>query len=145
MEVTLRFLHSMVRVLDLDAALHFYCDLLGLHVVRRMESESGRYTLVFLSTGADGDGATIELTHNWDQQDAYDGGRNFGHLAFAVDDIYAVCTRLSEGGVQILRPPRSGRMAFVKSPDGVSVELLQVGGALDPVEPWVSMKSTGTW
>jgi lactoylglutathione lyase len=140
----MRFLHSMVRVKDLDAALHFYCDLLGLKEVRRRDSERGRFTLVFLETGAEGDNAQIELTWNWDPED-YTGGRNFGHLAFAVDDIYAVCTRLREGGVTILRPPRDGRMAFVKSPDGISVELLQDGEARPPLEPWASMESTGSW
>lgn len=141
----MRFLHSMVRVLDLDAALHFYCDLLGLVEVRRNEVESGRFTLVFLATGHEADSAQIELTHNWDQEEAYTSGRNFGHLAFAVDDIYALCERLQAGGVAILRPPRDGRMAFVKSPDGISIELLQRGSALAPQEPWQSMPSTGSW
>ena len=141
----MRFLHSMVRVLDLDAALHFYVDLLGLQVVRRSDYERGRFSLVFLSTGHDEDSATIELTWNWDQEEPYGGGRNFGHLAFAVDDIYALCEKLQDNGVTILRPPRDGRMAFVKSPDGISVELLQAGGALPPKEPWASMPSTGSW
>jgi len=141
----MRFLHSMIRVRDLDAALHFFCDLLGLQEVRRTNHEGGRFTLVFLSTGADGDAATIELTHNWDQDEPYGGGRNFGHLAYAVDDIYALCERLQAGGVTILRPPRDGRMAFVKSPDGISVELLQAGAALPVREPWASMESTGSW
>jgi lactoylglutathione lyase len=141
----MRFLHSMVRVLDLDAALHFYVDLLGLQVVRRSDYERGRFSLVFLSTGHDEDSATIELTWNWDQEEPYGGGRNFGHLAFAVDDIYALCDKLQDNGVTILRPPRDGRMAFVKSPDGISVELLQAGGALPPKEPWASMPSTGSW
>jgi len=141
----LRFLHSMVRVYDLDAALHFFCDLLGLQEVRRTDHPGGRFTLVFLSTGAEGDAATIELTHNWDEPSPYTGGRNFGHLAYAVRDIYALCTKLQEGGVSILRPPRDGRMAFVRSPDGISVELLQAGGALPPREPWASMESTGSW
>lgn len=141
----MRFLHSMVRVRDLDAALHFFCDLLGLREVRRSESEGGRYTLVFLETGEEGDSAQIELTYNWDQEEPYGGGRNFGHLAFAVDDIYDACERLRAGGVTILRPPRDGRMAFAKSPDGISVELLQRGGALDIREPWASMPSTGSW
>ena len=141
----MRFLHSMVRVLDLDAALHFYCDLLGLQQVRRSDYEKGRFSLVFLSTGHDDDPAMIELTWNWDQEEPYGGGRNFGHLAFAVDDIYALCQRLQDGGVTILRPPRDGRMAFVKSPDGVSVELLQAGEPLPPQEPWASMPSTGSW
>ena len=141
----MRFLHSMIRVRDLDAALHFFCDLLGLREVRRSEHAGGRFTLVFLSTGAEGDNATIELTYNWDQEEPYTQGRNFGHLAYAVDDIYAVSQRLSDGGVTILRPPRDGRMAFVRSPDGISVELLQAGGALPAQEPWASMPSTGSW
>ena len=141
----MRFLHSMIRVRDLDAALHFFCDLLGLKEVRRSEHAAGRFTLVFLSTGTEGDSATIELTYNWDQVEPYGGGRNFGHLAFAVEDIYATCARLQDGGVTILRPPRDGRMAFVRSPDEISVELLQAGAALPPQEPWASMPSTGTW
>ena len=144
----MRFLHSMIRVKDLDAATHFFCDLLGLREVRRRDSEKGRFTLVFLETPAAGDGhdtAQIELTYNWDQEAPYTGGRNFGHLAFAVDDIYATCERLQAGGVTILRPPRDGRMAFVRSPDQISIELLQAGDALPLREPWVSMPSTGTW
>jgi len=141
----MRFLHSMIRVLDLDASLHFYVDLLGLEVVRRSDYEKGRFSLVFLSTGQEDDNATIELTWNWDQTDPYPGGRNFGHLAFAVDDIYALCENLQAEGVTILRPPRDGRMAFIKSPDGISVELLQAGEALPLKEPWRSMESTGTW
>lgn len=141
----MRFLHSMIRVLDLDASLHFYVDLLGLEVVRRSDYEKGRFSLVFLSTGQEDDSATIELTWNWDQTDPYPGGRNFGHLAFAVDDIYALCETLQADGVTILRPPRDGRMAFIKSPDGISVELLQAGEALPLQEPWKSMASTGTW
>lgn len=141
----MRFLHSMIRVRDLDAALHFFCDLLGLQVVRRTEHERGRFTLVFLSTGADGDNATIELTHNWDQEEPYTNGRNFGHLAFAVDDIYALCTTLADAGVTIARPPRDGRMAFVRSPDGISCEFLQKGGALPVREPWASMPNSGSW
>ena len=132
----------MIRVRDLDAALAFYA-LLGLHEVRRSVNEAGRYTLVFLSTGADP--AEVELTYNWDQAEPYTTGRFFGHLAYAVDDIYGLCARLMAAGVTIHRPPRDGRMAFVKSPDGVSVELLQAGGALPPAEPWVSMPNTGTW
>ncbi len=135
----------MVRVRDLDAALHFFCGLLGLRAVRRRDSERGRFTLVFLETGDPEDRAQIELTHNWDQDEPYDGGRNFGHLAFAVEDIYGLCTRLQEAGVTIHRPPRDGRMAFVKSPDGISVELLQRGEALAPAEPWASMQSVGSW
>ncbi len=144
----MRFLHSMVRVRDLDAALHFYCDLLGLREVRRREVPRGRFTLVFLeapSANDDGPRAQVELTWNWDQDTPYTGGRNFGHLAFAVDDVYALCTRLQEGGVTILRPPRDGRMAFVRSPDDISIELLQAGDPLPIQEPWASMESTGTW
>ncbi len=141
----MRFLHSMVRVLDLDAAIHFYVDLLGLKIVRRNDYESGRFSLVYLSSGAEGDPAEVELTWNWDETESYGNARNFGHLAFAVDDIYAACERLQEGGVTILRPPRDGRMAFVKSPDGISIELLQAGDALPIKEPWASMESTGSW
>ena len=141
----MRFVHSMIRVRDLDAAIHFFCDLLGLTEVRRRDSERGRFTLVFLETGTEGDNAQIELTHNWDQDDAYTGGRNFGHLAFVVEDIYAVCERMQAGGVTVLRPPRDGRMAFVRSPDDISVELLQEGDALPLKEPWQSMPSTGEW
>lgn len=141
----MRYLHTMLRVRDLDAALDFFVRKLGLREVRRRESESGRFTLVFLSSGADGDGAEVELTYNWDQKEAYPTGRFFGHLAYEVDDIYATCERLRAAGVDILRPPRDGRMAFVKSPDGQSVELLQRGGALEPREPWASMASHGEW
>jgi lactoylglutathione lyase len=141
----MRFVHSMIRVRDLDAALHFFCDLLGLTEVRRRDSERGRFTLVFLETGTEGDSAQLELTYNWDQDDAYTGGRNFGHLAFVVEDIYAVCERMQAGGVTVLRPPRDGRMAFVRSPDDISVELLQEGDALPLKEPWLSMPSTGEW
>lgn len=141
----MKYLHTMIRVLDLDAALHFFCDLLGMTVVRRRDHEGGRFTLVFLSTGHPDDPGTIELTHNWDQAEPYTGGRNMGHLAYAVDDIYGLCAKLQAGGVTILRPPRDGRMAFVKSPDGISVELLQAGDALPPAEPWASMPSTGSW
>lgn len=141
----MRFLHSMIRVQDLDAALHFFCDLLGLQQVRRSDHEKGRFSLVFLSTGAQDDPALIELTYNWDQTEPYGGGRNFGHLAFAVEDIYALCEKLQDAGVTILRPPRDGRMAFIKSPDGISVELLQAGAPLPLQEPWQSMPSTGTW
>jgi lactoylglutathione lyase len=140
----MRFLHSMIRVRDLDAALKFF-DLLGLKPIRRSEHEAGRYTLVFLSTGAPGDAAQIELTYNWDQKEPYTGGRNFGHLAFAVADIYATCTKLQAAGVLINRPPRDGRMAFVRTPDEISIELLQDGPALPPQEPWASMPNTGTW
>lgn len=139
----MRYLHTMIRVLDLDAALAFFCGPLGLVETRRRESERGRFTLVFLATepGA----PELELTWNWDQEAPYPGGRNFGHLAYSVDDIYATCERLQEAGVTILRPPRDGRMAFVRSPDRISVELLQSGEALPPREPWASMPSTGEW
>jgi lactoylglutathione lyase len=146
----MRFLHTMVRVADLDAALHFYCNLLGLTEVRRMENESGRFTLVFLAAPADLDRSAaerspeLELTWNWDPE-SYDGGRNFGHLAYKVADLHAACQRLMDGGVVINRPPRDGRMAFVRSPDGISIELLQEGTPLTPVEPWLSMPNTGTW
>lgn len=138
----MRFLHTMLRVRDLDAALDFFGKL-GLREVRRRESESGRFTLVFLSTG--NDPAEIELTYNWDQREPYSVGRNFGHLAYAVDDIYEACERLQAGGVTILRPPRDGHMAFVRSPDQISIELLQRGEALPPREPWVSMPNQGEW
>ena len=141
----MQFLHSMIRVRDLDAALHFFCELLGLQEVRRRDSENGRFTLVFLASGAEGDNAQIELTYNWDQEDPYTGGRNFGHLAFAVDDIYETCERLQAGGVTIARPPRDGRMAFVRSPDEISVELLQRGEPKPIQEPWSSMPNAGTW
>lgn len=134
----------MIRVRDLDAACSFF-SVLGLKELRRNEYPSGRYTLVFLSTGAPGDMAEIELTYNWDQQEPYTGGRNFGHLAFAVENIYECCARLSAAGVAILRPPRDGKMAFVRSPDQISVELLQAGGALAPAEPWLSMPNQGSW
>ncbi|MEZ4321013.1 MAG: VOC family protein [Myxococcota bacterium] len=141
----MRFLHTMIRVYDLDAALTFWCEHLGLREVRRTDHEAGRFSLVFLETGEEGDTAQLELTWNWDEPQPYSGGRNFGHVAFAVDDIHAVCQRLMDAGIPINRPPRDGRMAFVRSPDGISVELLQRGGALAPVEPWVSMPNTGTW
>ena len=141
----MRYLHTMLRVRDLDAALDFFVHKLGLREVRRRESEGGRFTLVFLSSGAAGDAGEVELTYNWDQKEPYSTGRFFGHLAYEVDDIYAMCERLRAAGVDILRPPRDGRMAFIKSPDGHSVELLQRGGALEPREPWVSMTSHGEW
>jgi len=141
----MRFLHTMLRVYDLDAALAFFCDGLGLEVTRRRDSERGRYTLVFLSTGHPDDPATIELTYNWGEPEPYATGRFFGHLAFAVDDIYAVCAHLQTQGITINRPPRDGRMAFVKSPDGQSIELLQRGEALPPAEPWASMANEGAW
>ena len=146
----MRYLHTMVRVRDLDASLAFYCDRLGLVEVSRKDSETGRFTLVFLAAPEDVDAARadkapmVELTHNWDDE-AYTGGRNFGHLAYAVDDIYATCARLAEAGVTINRPPRDGRMAFVRSPDGISIELLQKGDAQPAAEPWASMPNTGSW
>ena len=146
----MQYLHTMVRVKDLDAALSFYCDKLGLAEVRRTESERGRFTLVFLAAPDDmarakADAAPlVELTFNWDPED-YQGGRNFGHLAYAVDDIYAACQKLADGGVVINRPPRDGNMAFIRSPDGISIELLQKGPALAPAEPWASMANTGVW
>ena len=139
----MKYLHTMVRVTDLDASLRFFCDALGLREVSRKEFEQGRFTLVFLAAPADDD-AQIELTYNWDPQE-YPGGRNFGHVAYAVDDIYAACKRLADHGVTINRPPRDGRMAFVRSPDSISVELLQRGDALPPAEPWKSMPNVGQW
>jgi lactoylglutathione lyase len=138
-----KYLHTMVRVTDIDASLRFYCDALGLREVRRKESEKGRFTLVFLAAPGDED-AQVELTYNWDPE-VYTGGRNFGHLAYQVDDIYAACERLQRHGVVINRPPRDGNMAFVRSPDGISIELLQKGDPLPPREPWASMPNTGTW
>jgi lactoylglutathione lyase len=141
----MRFLHTMLRVRDLDAALDFFVNKLGLVQLRRRDVESGRFSLVFLGTGKEGDTAEIELTYNWDEKSPYGTGRFFGHLAFEVDDIYATCERLQSAGVVIHRPPRDGHMAFVKSPDGQSVELLQKGGALPKREPWASMASQGEW
>jgi len=139
----MKYLHTMVRVTDLDASLRFYCDALGLHEVRRTEHEKGRFTLVFLAAPGD-EQAQIELTYNWDPEE-YGIGRAFGHLAYQVDDIYATCERLQKQGVTINRPPRDGRMAFVRSPDKISIELLQKGNALAPCEPWASMPNTGEW
>ena len=139
----MKYLHTMVRVTDLDTSLKFYCDALGLRELSRQDYPQGRYTLVFLAAEGD-ESAQVELTHNWDAEN-YSGGRNFGHLAYAVDDIYATCQRLADHGVTILRPPRDGRMAFVRSPDDISIELLQKGTALPPAEPWKSMPNTGTW
>ncbi|MEX0734042.1 MAG: VOC family protein [Steroidobacteraceae bacterium] len=139
----MKYLHTMVRVSDLEKSLHFYRDLLGLKELRRRENEGGRYTLVFLAAPGDG-GAEIELTFNWDPEQ-YTMDRAFGHLAYEVDDIYALCEKLRAGGVTINRPPRDGRMAFVRSPDNVSIELLQKGGARPPAEPWASMPDTGSW
>ena len=138
----MKYLHTMIRVSDPAATIRFF-DLLGLKELKRYDNDAGRFTLIFLAAPGD-EAAQVELTHNWDEG-GYTGGRNFGHLAYAVDDIHATCARLAEGGVTINRPPRDGRMAFVKSPDGISVELLQAGGALAPVEPWISMPNTGSW
>ena len=146
----MQYLHTMIRISDIDASLRFFCDGLGLSEVRRYDSESGRFTLIFLAATDDMDSARtqkaplIELTYNWDPED-YTGGRNFGHLAYRVDDIYALCTRLQDLGITIHRPPRDGNMAFIKSPDGISIELLQSGDALPPSEPWLSMPNTGSW
>lgn len=146
----MQYLHTMVRVRDLDESLEFYCNLLGLKEVRRMENDKGRFTLVFLAAPEDVERAEedkaplVELTYNWDPEE-YQGGRNFGHLAYRVDDIYALCQKLMDGGVTINRPPRDGHMAFVRSPDGISIELLQKGESLAPAEPWASMENTGSW
>ena len=146
----MRYLHTMVRVSDLDASLDFYCNKLGLKEVRRIDSDRGRFTLVFLAAPDDVELAAkkeaplVELTYNWDPEE-YKGGRNFGHLAYRVDDIYATCQRLMDGGVTINRPPRDGHMAFVRSPDGISIELLQEGGPKAPAEPWASMPNIGAW
>ena len=139
----MRYLHTMVRVTDVAVSLQFYCAALGLTEVRRIDNEKGRFTLIFLAASGD-EQAQVELTHNWDEQ-GYGEGRNFGHLAYRVDNIYDVCRRLQEGGVTINRPPRDGHMAFIRSPDGISVELLQKGGSLAPAEPWASMANTGAW
>jgi lactoylglutathione lyase len=148
--MALEYLHTMVRVADLDESLDFYCNKFGLQEVRRMDNEQGRYTLVFLAAPGDVERARsaqaplVELTYNWDEH-AYQGGRNFGHLAYRVDDIYAICDRLMKAGVIINRPPRDGHMAFIRSPDGISIELLQKGGPKPPQEPWKSIPNTGTW
>ena len=139
----MKYLHSMVRIRDLDASLDFYCNKLGLVEVRRRDDDKGRYTNIFLCAPGDED-AMVELTHNWDPEE-YQGGRNFGHLAYSVEDIYALCQRLMDGGVSFNRPPRDGRMAFVRSPDNISIELLQEGEALQPAEPWLSMPNSGEW
>jgi lactoylglutathione lyase len=141
-EVEVKFLHSMLRVNDPDATVAFF-QLLGLEERRRRDVEAGRFTLIFL--GVPGEEAEVELTHNWDESERYPGGRNFGHLAYRVDDIYALCAKLQAAGVTINRPPRDGHMAFVRSPDGISIELLQRGEALPPAEPWASMPNTGEW
>ena len=146
----MRYLHTMIRVTDVDRSLDFFCDKLGMKEVRRHESEQGRFTLIFLAasddeaTGRDSKAPLVELTYNWDPEE-YKGGRNFGHLAYEVDDIYATCQRLMDKGVTINRPPRDGFMAFVKSPDGISIELLQKGEAKPKAEPWASMENTGSW
>ena len=146
----MRYLHTMIRVTDVDRSLDFFCDKLGMKEVRRHESEQGRFTLIFLAasedeaSGRDSKAPLVELTYNWDPED-YKGGRNFGHLAYEVDDIYATCQRLMDKGVTINRPPRDGFMAFVKSPDGISIELLQKGEAKPKAEPWASMGNTGSW
>ncbi|HEX8048177.1 VOC family protein [Rhizobium sp.] len=146
----MRYLHTMVRVTDLDASLHFYSTLFGLTETRRYENEKGRFTLVFLAASDDVEASrnsgapSLELTYNWDPEE-YTGGRNFGHLAYEVDDIYATCQKLKDNGITINRPPRDGHMAFVRSPDGISIEILQKGANLAPAEPWVSMQNTGAW
>ncbi len=139
----MKYLHTMVRVTDLDASLRFYCEALGLREISRKEVPQGRFTLIFLAAPGD-ESAQVELTYNWDPE-AYTGGRNFGHLAYEVDDIYATCQHLLDHGVVINRPPRDGKMAFVRSPDNISVELLQKGAALSPAEPWKSMQNVGVW
>lgn len=146
----MRYLHTMVRITDPDASLHFYCDLLGLELAKRIDREAGRYSLFFLCAPSEREryeqtrSPALELTYNWDSED-YTGGRNFGHLAYRVDNIYDLCSRLMEAGVTINRPPRDGNMAFVRSPDGISIELLQEGDPLPPAEPWLSMENTGSW
>ncbi len=146
----MRYLHTMVRIKDLDASLDFYTRIFGLTEVRRTENEKGRFTLIFLAAPEDAESGTsvkaplLELTYNWDTEN-YQGGRNFGHLAYEVDNIYEFCQQLMDKGITINRPPRDGNMAFVKSPDGISIELLQKGPALAPAEPWVSMQNTGSW
>ena len=152
----MRYLHTMVRVTDLEASKRFYCDLLGMTELRRVDNEGGRFTLVFLAADEDVEAAKadkapmVELTYNWPGEDGKgetpsQGSRNWGHLAYVVDDIYATCQRLMDAGVTINRPPRDGHMAFVKSPDGISIELLQKGGSKEPAEPWASMENTGSW
>ncbi len=146
----MRYLHTMVRVTDVDKSLDFYCNKLGMTEIKRRESKEGRFTLIFLASSDDveagkaGNAPLVELTYNWDPE-SYSGGRNFGHLAYEVDDIYALCDRLMKAGVTINRPPRDGRMAFVRSPDNISIEILQKGEAKAPAEPWKSMPNTGVW
>ena len=139
----MKYLHTMVRVADIDASIDFFCNKLGLEELRRFDNEAGRFTLVFLAAPGDSS-AQVELTHNWDPEEL-GGGRNFGHLAYHVDNIYETCQRLKDGGVTINRPPRDGHMAFVRSPDGISIEILQEGQPLEPAEPWASMDNTGEW
>ncbi len=151
----MKYLHTMVRVEDIDASLNFYCNLMGMTEISRKDSEKGKFTLIFLAAGEDEGRANaekapmIELTYNWPEEgkepERYEGGRNFGHLAYTVDNIYDTCEKLQKGGVTINRPPRDGHMAFVRSPDGISFELLQAGDALEPAEPWKSMENTGSW
>ena len=146
----MRYLHTMVRVKDVDRSLHFYCTLLGLQEVRRHENENGRFTLIFLAAPGQAGLAEVELTYNWPPEDGsaaeeYTGGRNFGHLAYEVDDIYATCDKLMKAGITINRPPRDGNMAFIRSPDNISIELLQKGDPKPPAEPWLSMPNTGVW
>jgi len=139
----MKYLHTMVRVSDIEASVDFYCNKLGLSELRRIDNEQGRFTLVFLAAEGD-ESAQVELTYNWDG-DNLGGGRNFGHLAYSVEDIYGLCQKLMDAGVTINRPPRDGRMAFVRSPDNISIELLQKGNALAPAEPWISMENVGEW
>ena len=141
----MNYLHTMVRVRDIDDSKKFYCDLLGLVETRRKDLDAAKATLVFLAPPDAGPGSEVELTYNWGSDEVYEGGRNFGHLAYEVENIYELCQRLMDGGVTINRPPRDGRMAFVRSPDGISVELLQIGEPLAPAEPWASMENTGSW
>lgn len=143
--MTIEYYHTMVRVADIEESKKFYCDLLGLEETRRHDLTGAKATLVFLAPPGGGPGSEIELTYNWDSDEEYTGGRNFGHLAYYVSDIYEACQKLMDGGVTINRPPRDGRMAFVKSPDGISIELLQKGDSLAPQEPWASMENSGTW
>ena len=140
----IKYLHTMVRIKSIEGSLRFYRDLLGLKETRRVENVPGKFTLIFLAPPGQKD-CPIELTYNWDSNESYDEGRNFGHLAYEVDDIYKTCETLQKNGVKICRPPRDGRMAFVRSPDNISIELLQAGAAQEPVEPWVSMKNEGHW
>lgn len=146
----MRYLHTMIRISDVDESLNFFCGVLGMRELRRVDSEQGRFTLIFLAApddrrrGAEEKAPLLELTHNWDPE-KYSGGRNFGHLAYEVDDIYATCQKIADAGVTINRPPRDGRMAFIVSPDNISIELLQKGDALEPQEPWASMGNTGSW